>query len=168
MTEASSKSTFRIPLVGKDDLVGAWVVANSTGSWVPGQGAAIGLLDENGLRGGVIFEGFTGTNINLHVASRKGLGRRWMTRKFLWMVLHYPFVQLGCKRVTAGVPSHNKDCLRFIQSIGFVHEATLEDAVPGGDLLVYVLKPTSPFVQSLMKYGEEHCYNGQTKRASAA
>lgn len=154
MTESPRK--FRVPLNGQDDLVGGWVTAHAGGSWFPGRGRAIGLIDNLGIAAGVIFEGFSGTNVYMHVAARADLKKRWLTRKYLWMCFHYPFVQLKCRRVTASVSSANKDCLKFVQALGFVHEATLEGAAKDGDLLVYVLWATSERVQFLMKYGEDH------------
>lgn len=144
---------FAVPLIGQDDLVGLWVCSRTPGSgWTPKRGKCIGLLTQNGLSAGVIYEDYSGTNIFMHVAAIPG--RRWMTRYYLWMVFHYPFVQLGCKRVTAGVPSTNQDSIRFVESLGFELEARLKDAYPNGDLLVYCLRKEHPKVQRLLAYGE--------------
>lgn len=161
MTEAMRK--FRVPLTTQPDLVGGWVVSHTGGSWFPGRGQAIGLIDNLGIAAGVIFEGHSGPNVYMHVAARPDLKRRWLTRKYLWMCFHYPFVQLKCRRVTASVSSANKDCLKFVQNLGFTHEATLEGADKDGDLLVYVLWKESAFIQSLLKYGEERNYLEQAQ-----
>jgi len=166
VTQAPLKD-FRFPLTGCDDLIGGWVTKLAGGSWFPGRGRCIGLVDRKGIAAGVIFEGFTGTNVHLHIAARPDLNRRWLTRKFLWMCFHYPFVQLKCRRVTASVSSANKDCLAFIRNIGFQLEATLEEGCRDGDLLVHVLWAKSPWVQSLLKYGEERNFE-QTRNSAAA
>lgn len=154
MTTGTPK--FRIPLLGHNDLIGGWVTNLAGGSWFPGRGQTIGLVDEKGIAAGVIYEGHSGPNVYMHIATRPDLKARWMTRKYLWMCFHYPFEQLQCRRVTASVSSANKDCLKFIQNLGFRFEAILEGADKDGDLLIYVLWRESPFIQSLLKYGKDH------------
>lgn len=123
-------------LVGKDNIVGPWVCARAGGTWSAGRGTTIGLLHfEKGLVAGVLYEDFNGANLLMHVAAVPG--REWLCREYLWFCFYYPFVQLGCKRVTGVVPSINQEARRFDEHLGFKLEATLKDAHPEGDLLVY-------------------------------
>lgn len=119
-----------------DDLVGPWVTEKLGCSWNKGRGVTIGLLHpDKGLVAGVLFEDWNGANILMHVAAVPG--RHWLTREFLWFVFYYPFEQLKVKRITGLVASTNLDAIRFDKNLGFELEATLKDAHPSGDLLVF-------------------------------
>ncbi len=120
------------------ERVGRWVCERAGGQW-KGCETAIGIEKDGHLVGGVVFDDFNGANINMHVASDGS--RAWLNREFLWFVFYYPFVQLGVKRVTGIVPSNNLAARSFDEHIGFRLEATLKDAHPAGDLLIYVMKP---------------------------
>lgn len=124
-------------VVGKDDIVGPWVCARAGGDWTPGRGTTIGLASAQGLLAGTLYEDFNGANVLMHVAAVSG--RQWLCREFLWFCFYYPFVQLDCRRVTGIVPSTNLEARRFDEHLGFKLEATLKDAHPTGDLLVYVM-----------------------------
>lgn len=144
-------------VVGQDSLVGPWVCQRAGGAWNPARGKTVGLFDtEKGLLAGVLFEDWNGANVLMHVAAVPG--RSWLNREFLWFCFHYPFEQLGVKRVTGLVPSSNQDALKFDLNLGFSLEATLKDAHPDGDLLVLAmhkqdcrwlnLRGTSGFVET--------------------
>jgi hypothetical protein len=118
-------------------------MCHSHGAFMAGRG--IGLLEAPPDDGGPVveaqliaacwYEGWNGANMNIHVAALPN--RRWMTRDFLWYVFHYPFVECGVKRLTGLVASTNHAARRFDEHIGFTLEATLKDAAPDGDMLVY-------------------------------
>lgn len=79
-----------------------------------------------------------GTNCFIHLAGMPG--RRWLTREFLYWCLHYPFVQVGLKRMTGWIEATNKDCIRFAEHIGFKRETTLRGAGQNGvDVHIYAL-----------------------------
>lgn len=125
-------------LVKHDHIVGPWVAERTGGMWIAQSSSTVGLVDdEKGLIAGVIYQDFNGANISMHVAAMPGA--RWMTREFLWAVFHYPFEQLNCKRVTGLVADTNLAARRFDEHLGFSLEATLKDAHPEGDLLVYAM-----------------------------
>jgi RimJ/RimL family protein N-acetyltransferase len=104
-------------------------------SWLDGWG--IGLEEDGELIAGVTFDNFNGASICMHVAAAEG--KRWMTREYLWFCFHYPFEQLGVKRITGLVPASNTVAQRFDEHLGFKLEARLKDAAPDGDLLVYAM-----------------------------
>lgn len=116
------------------ERIGPWVCARAGGSWIKDRGTAIGLERDGQLIAGVLYEDFNGANVVMHVAAETG--GRWLTRGYLYRCFHYPFVQLGCKRVTGIVPSSNKRALRFDEHLGFKIEARLVEAHPEGDLLI--------------------------------
>ena len=99
----------------------------------------LGLLRNGELVAGVIYEGFNGKNVWMHVGAEPG--RKWMNRRFLRAAFAYPFLQLGCTRVSGYVEAWNTDARRFDEHLGFKHEATLTGAASdGGDVLLYVMK----------------------------
>lgn len=97
----------------------------------------------------------------LHIATDGS--KKWMNRDYLWYVFYYPFVQLGVKKIIAPVESTNKVCSSFVEHIGFKLEATLKDAAPKGDLLVYTMTPDQCKWLNLREK-----YRGKTQSAKAA
>lgn len=89
--------------------------------------------DRYELLGGVIFPEFTGSSIEMHVA---GFTPKWGSPDMLWVCFHYPFEQLGCKRILAFVPGDNLKALAFDHKLGFVTEAIIPDVYPKADLHV--------------------------------
>jgi hypothetical protein len=85
------------------------------------------------LTGGMIYNNFTGSSINLHIA---GFDPRWGDRDLVWMGFDYPFNQLGCSKVFGQVPASNKQALEFDLKLGFKVETVIKDVFPDGDLLV--------------------------------
>lgn len=67
---------------------------------------------------------------------------RWaLNRQMVADALAYPFVQLGCKRITAIVEKHNKRSRMMCRRLGFVEEGKLRKAGEKGDLLIYGMLP---------------------------
>jgi RimJ/RimL family protein N-acetyltransferase len=102
----------------------------SWGEWCE----AIGLEDD-GLLAVVVYNLYSGSDIAMHIAAVPG--RRWMTREFLRVAFRYPFVQLGCRRVSGYVPASNTDAQRFDEHLGFVREGLMRHALPDDDIIVY-------------------------------
>jgi RimJ/RimL family protein N-acetyltransferase len=118
--------------------VAAWVaerVGCCEHAWA--EYTTIGLEREGELVGGAVFESFTGTNANIHVA---GSGPYWMTRTFLFAVFDYAFNQLKLKRLTGYVEAANTRALDFDRKLGFKDEAVLEDAMPSGDVIILCMR----------------------------
>lgn len=98
----------------------------------------IGLERDGRLIAGVMYEGFTGHNIWMHVAAEPG--GQWLNRKYLKTCFAYPFLQLGCKRVSGWVEASNEQARRFDEHLGFKKEAVLQGAArDGGDVFAYVM-----------------------------
>lgn len=103
----------------------------SWGEWCE----AIGLEDDGELLAVVVFNLYSGADIAMHIAAVPG--RRWMTREFLRVAFRYPFVQLGCRRVSGYVPASNADAQRFDEHLGFRREGLMRHALPDDDIIVY-------------------------------
>lgn len=127
-------------VIGENEWLGPWMTTRQDGAvWVPGAGHTIGLIDDNNQPIAVVyFDNYNEANVNMHIAAEPG--KRWLTREFLWYCFFYPFEQLKVKRITGLVASNNAAARKFDEHIGFTLEATLKDAHPGGDLLVYCMR----------------------------
>ena len=126
-------------ILNQPDRVGRWVAERTDGQWIEGRGFAFGLEEEGELIAGVIFDSWNGASLCMHVAAKPGA--RWLTRDFIRVCFYYPFVQLRAKKILGLVGSGNTAARRFDEHLGFVLEATLADAHPDGDLLVYSMTP---------------------------
>lgn len=128
----------KLLITDQHDYVGRWVAGRVKATYRPGD-TTIGLLDPvKGLVAGVLYQNFNTVNISAHIAAEPGA--RWLTREFLHAIFDYPFNQLGVKRITGFVPAWNLAAQRFDEHLGFVREATLEDVLPEGDLIIYRMK----------------------------
>lgn len=98
----------------------------------------LGLERDGELVAGVIYEGFTGSNVWMHVAAEPGA--KWMTREYLRYCFYYPFNEMGVQRVTGYVEASNALARRFDEHLGFRQEAVLKGAATdGGDVILYVM-----------------------------
>jgi RimJ/RimL family protein N-acetyltransferase len=86
----------------------------------------------------VLYQDFNGSNVFVHVAAEPG--KRWGTKEFLYWTMHYPFVQLGARRMTGWVDIDNFAARRFDEHLGFKEEAILKGAgQKGQDVVLYVM-----------------------------
>ena len=77
---------------------------------------------------------YNGVSINIHFAL-KG----WFNKEFIWYAFHFPFNELGLHKLIGPTPSTNVKSLRVSKHFGFIHEATIKDAAPGGDLFLMTM-----------------------------
>lgn len=111
-----------------------WVGDRIAGEDFGEDAVAIGVEDDGELVGGVVYTHYCGTDIRMHTA---GVGR-WLSRQGLFRFYAYPFIQLGCRRVTGLVRADNPTAQRFNEKLGYVKEGVLRDADDDGcDLIVY-------------------------------
>ena len=96
----------------------------------------LGLIKDDELIAGVMFDDYNGSNMWMHVAAIPG--RRWMTRDFLYATFAYPFLQLNIRRLSGWVEADNIDARKFDEHIGFKQEAVLKQAGRNGvDVIIY-------------------------------
>lgn len=99
---------------------------------------ALGLEKDGELVAGVLYEGFTGNNVWMHVGAIPG--RAWLIRRYLRYTFQYPFDELGVRRITGYVEASNEEARRFNEHLGFRPEAVLKGAASdGGDVILYVM-----------------------------
>jgi RimJ/RimL family protein N-acetyltransferase len=122
-------------LYGRDKevikFVGERVDENDFGSAI-----GIGQYKDGKIIAGVVYNLYNGPSICMHVAAEPGT--RWLTRDFLFRVFAYPFIQLGCNRVTGLVRTDNMEARRFDEHLGFKQEGVIrKGASDGTDMILY-------------------------------
>lgn len=126
-------------VIDQHDEVGRWIFSRvpSQATWIDGQGSCIGFARDGRLIAGIAYTMFNGASVWCSIAQED---HRWINRTSLWAIFHYPFEQLGCRRISAMVYQDNTRSQRFLEHLGFTREATLVDAAPNGDMFVYRLR----------------------------
>jgi hypothetical protein len=103
----------------------------------------IGLRKDGELVAGVVYEGFNGRNVWMHVAGLPG--RRWLVRDYLRACFAYPFLVCGVERVSGYVNASNVQARQFDEHLGFREEARLQGAAAdGGDVMLQAMPPGWP------------------------
>ena len=86
---------------------------------IEGCAAAIGV-EENGVFLAVaVFDRYRGHDIEISFAADSP---RWARRGVIRGIFHYPFVQLGCVRLTTITAENNTRARRLDEGLGFVLE----------------------------------------------
>lgn len=124
-------------LVLNDHQHGHAIARGAGVAFNPAVDVVIARVVDGVLRGGVIFNNYTGASINLHVWGRDA---GWADRDMLWITFHYPFIQLRCRKVFGQVPANNTAALDFDLKLGFKIEARIHDVFPDEDLIVVAMK----------------------------
>lgn len=120
---------------GRDYFISQWVGYRVNEDNF-GSCTAIGLEEDGKIIAGVVYNMYTEASICMHVAAEPG--KRWLTKDFLYRVFAYPFIQLGCNRVTGLVRVDNIEARRFDEHLGFVQEGVIRrGATDGTDLILY-------------------------------
>lgn len=135
-------------LGGADERIARWVQKHCPLLELTTPYTAIGLLDQAGaeLVAGVVYDTFTGHNIEVHTAA---VGKPW-TRLYLGECFRYPFEQLKVERLTAKIAANNAASRAFVEGLGFKLEGTLRQWLPSGtDLMIYgMLKSECRWLQA--------------------
>lgn len=124
----------QIRIDGEGD--GAWVMRRAGGSFNPATDHVLLNLRDGERLGGFVLCGYLGASLTVHMA---GDDPRWCSRDLLWMLCHYAFVQLGCRKLIAPVCSRNHNALAQDLRGGFRLEAVIRDAYPDGDLMLLTM-----------------------------
>jgi hypothetical protein len=115
--------------------VGHWVMSRIGGFFDPVCMSAIGWETDGKLTAGASYRDWNGVSIEGQIAADKPL-----TRGFILAIFDYPFRQLGARKIIATTSADHIRSNRLLQRLGFVEEARLRDAAPGGDLLIYSMR----------------------------
>lgn len=123
-------------VIGQKERVGEFLKKHE--AWLgASQYEAIGLEENGELIAGVVYDSY---EENARIASYcAGVGKRWLTREFLWAMFDYPFNQLNVNVIINTVSTDNKESMRFTEHLGFKEVARIEGGASDGDLIIYVL-----------------------------
>lgn len=102
----------------------------------PAVDQCVARVEGGALRGGVIYQGYTGVSIQMHMA---GFDPRWADRTMIWAAFDYPFNQLGCGMVFGQVAESNVRALEIELKLGFKIVAKIDRVFPDGACLVIAL-----------------------------
>jgi hypothetical protein len=115
--------------------IGYWV-ANQLGSaFFEEKSVAIGLLKDDKIVAGIIYENWNGTSWVVHIAATDRL-----TPSFVAAICDYPFNTCNAHKAIAPVQIGNLKSVKLVTKMGFLPEATLKDCHPDGDIVLYTLK----------------------------
>ena len=126
-------------LFGADVAVAAWVQDRIPGCMGFGPCAALGIVRDGQIVGGVVFSGWHPDGRDVEVSGAVGPGFR-VGRAGVRRLLRYAFVQLGCVRITARTAKRNRDARAFLDRLGFRIEGVRRAAHDGRqDQILYGL-----------------------------
>lgn len=97
---------------------------------------AIGVARHGRIVAAALFTNYQPPNIEITFVTTTP---RWASREMIKGILSYPFVQLGCKRVTAVTEECNGAARVFLERLGFKQEGIHPDAFPSGAGISYGL-----------------------------
>ena len=86
---------------------------------IEGHAAAIGVEENGVLLAVAAFDRYRGHDIEISFAADSP---RWARRGVIRGIFHYPFVQLGCVRLTTITAENNTRARRLDEGLGFVLE----------------------------------------------
>lgn len=116
-------------IFGQDEGVAKWVaqhIPHMSGT-VLRDFSAIGVVNERGPVAGVIYHNYIPDYRSVEI-SMAATTPRWAQRGIIRGLLHYPFVQMDCNRVTTVTPHTNTRAIKFNKGIGFKQEGVIRRA----------------------------------------
>lgn len=117
--------------------IALWVARNLGMQLDPHTSSAIGFMRNGELIAGALYTNWMDPNIELSFAATSP---RWATKENIFTILSYPFLQLGCRRISAICKIKNKRVRKLLEGVGFVHEGRLRHwCQDGSHGLVYGL-----------------------------
>jgi hypothetical protein len=113
---------------------GEWIMARVGGLYNRATDHSIAVHQDDEIKGGVVFTGFLGGAIFLHMAGTEG---DWAFRDFLWMIFDYAFRQIGCRKAFGLVDASNLRALWIDLRLGFRPVGKLANVtLDGNDMLI--------------------------------
>ena len=98
--------------------------------------SVVGVHHGNKLVAVAVFSEYRHPNIEITFVTESP---RWASPKTVRTILSYPFLQLGCKRITAITEAANQPARAFLCRLGFCKEGEHPDALPTGMAITYGL-----------------------------
>lgn len=118
---------------GADAVIGPWVARRIPDYHYAGA-PTIGVIRDARIVAGVVYENWNGVHCTASLAAEPRSG--WASRRVLFGLFAYPFLQLECEAITALVAASNLRALKADLAMGFKPEAVIRFAAhDGGDLI---------------------------------
>jgi len=114
--------------------IGYWVANELDRGYFAERSNAIGLIRDNEIVAGVIYENWNGRSIMCHIVIKKR-----MTPEFVAAIFHYPFIVCGVEKIIVTIEDTNEKSVRVVKNMGFVEEGKVKDAHQFGDMLILTL-----------------------------
>jgi RimJ/RimL family protein N-acetyltransferase len=95
---------------------------------------SIGVAHKGHIVAVAVFNNFRPPNIEITFVTSSP---RWATKNAVRAILRYPFLELGCKRVTAIIEATNQPARAFLCRLGFKLEGIHPDVFPSGAAETY-------------------------------
>lgn len=121
--------------VVQNDAVASYIISETLGVNLspPFVGLCI-MNDENTPYGVVVFNDFTGANVEM-----TGVGRGCWSPRVIRDLARYAFGQLGCRRVTARTAVSNEKAIKALTRLGFKREGIARQWFDGEDAVLFGL-----------------------------
>lgn len=122
-------------LYGHDRALAGWAGARlGIAEWGPC--SAIGVMRRGEIAAVAVFHQYRHPNMEISFVTAS---RMWATPLAVRQILRYPFIQVGCKRLTSTTEATNQRARAFLCRLGFRQEGYHPDALPTGDAVSYGL-----------------------------
>lgn len=121
-------------LFGADADIKEWVRRRlpHVGDGFAPDATALGVLRQGKLVGGVVYDRFGETNGHGNIFMSAAMDDpRWARRKVLQHLFAYPFITLGCRRMTTVTTPDNQAAIQADLKMGFQIEGVLRCMFPG-------------------------------------
>lgn len=121
-------------MIVSSESVGHWVAEKLGFGYFAARSNAIGLIKDNKLIAGVIYENWNRRSIMCHIVVE---GR--LTRLYVGAIFNYAFNVCNVEKIIVPVESHNLKSIKLIKNMGFTEEGRIKDSQPNGDIILYTM-----------------------------
>lgn len=121
-------------IYGADDEIARWVGRQIPGFMHMPGARALGVVKDNRVVAGVVYERCNGAHVEASIAARAGSS--WADRRTLFHLFAYPFLQLKVDAITVLVAQTNLVSLNLATKLGFHPVAIIPFAAQGGCPLI--------------------------------
>ena len=110
--------------------VGYWVTQHTDGVYHPDVSSAIGLVRNDEMMAGVIYENWNHQSVVVHIAWKR------LTPAYLGAIFDYAYNVCDVHKIIGPINSSNTKALNLVKKLGFTEEARIKDAAPNGDIVI--------------------------------
>lgn len=124
-------------VAGNDAAVAEWVRRRLPGATGFGPSTTLHVVEGGAIIAGVVYHDYLGHDIKMTIAA---LSPRWALRGVIRALLHYPFRELDCARVSAIAARRNRTSRKLLLGLGFKLEGVARKGFDGvQDAMIYGL-----------------------------